>query len=67
MSRVVITGLGLLSSIGNNVSETWDNLIAGKSGIRKISSFDVSDLPCKIAGYISHNEKDEYYVDRRKL
>ena len=66
MSRVVITGLGLLSSIGNNVSETWDNLIAGKSGIRKISSFDVSDLPCKIAGYISHNEKDEYYVDRRK-
>ena len=66
MSRVVITGLGLLSSIGNNVSETWDNLIAGKSGIRKISSFDVSDLPCKIAGYISHNEKDEYYVDRSK-
>ena len=66
MSRVVITGLGLLSSIGNNVSETWDNLITGKSGIRKISSFDVSDLPCKIAGYISHNEKDEYYVDRSK-
>ena len=66
MSRVVITGLGLVSSIGNNVSETWGNLIAGKSGIRKISSFDVSDLPCKIAGYISHNEKDEYYVDRRK-
>ena len=66
MSRVVITGLGLVSSIGNNVSETWDNLIAGKSGIKKISSFDVSDLPCKIAGYISHNEKDEYYVDRSK-
>ena len=66
MSRVVVTGLGLVSSIGNNVSETWDNLIAGKSGIRKISSFDVSDLPCKIAGYISHNEKDEYYVDRSK-
>ena len=66
MSRVVITGLGLVSSIGNNVSETWDNLIAGKSGIKKISSFDVSDLPCKIAGYISHNEKDENYVDRSK-
>ena len=66
MSRIVITGLGLVSSIGNNVSETWDNLITGKSGIKKISSFDVSDLPCKIAGYISHNEKDEYYVDRSK-
>ena len=66
MSRVVITGLGLVSSIGNNVTETWDNLITGKSGIKKISSFDVSDLPCKIAGYISHNEKDEYYFDRSK-
>ena len=66
MSRVVITGLGLVSSIGNNVSETWDNLITGKSGIKKISSFDVSDLPCKIAGYISHNEKDENYVNRSK-
>ena len=66
MSRVVITGLGLVSSIGNNVSETWNNLITGKSGIKKISSFDVSDLPCKIAGYISHNEKDENYVDRSK-
>ena len=66
MRRVVITGLGLVSSIGNNVSETWNNLITGKSGIKKISSFDVSDLPCKIAGYISHNEKDEYYVDRSK-
>ena len=67
MSRVVITGLGLISSIGSNVSDTWDNLIAGKSGIRKITSFDVSDLPCKIAGYISHNENDEYYVDTAKF
>jgi len=67
MTRVVITGLGLVSSIGNNASETWNNLIAGKSGVQKISSFDVSDLPCKIAGFISHNEKDEYYVDRSKF
>ena len=66
MTRIVITGLGLVSSIGNNASETWNNLITGKSGIKKISSFDVSDLPCKIAGYISHNEKDENYVDRSK-
>ena len=44
MSRVVITGLGLVSSIGRNATETWVNLIAGKSGIRKITSFDVSDL-----------------------
>ena len=37
MRRVVITGLGLLTSIGNNVKETWDNLISTKSGIKKIT------------------------------
>ena len=67
MTRVVVTGLGLVSSIGNNASETWSNLISGKSGVQRISSFDVSDLPCKIAGFISHNEKDKYYVDRSKF
>jgi 3-oxoacyl-[acyl-carrier-protein] synthase II len=66
MRRVVVTGLGLLSSIGENYLKTWNNLISGKSGIKKINSFDCSDLPCKIAGYISHDEKDEFYIDRLK-
>tara|TARA_Y100001970_G_scaffold240702_1_gene303641 strand:- start:11177 stop:12433 length:1257 start_codon:yes stop_codon:yes gene_type:complete len=63
MRRVVVTGIGLLSSIGKNKDETWKNLIDGKSGIKKIDKFDVSEFPCKIAGYISHDEKDEYYFD----
>ena len=67
MRRVVVTGLGLLSSIGDNVEKTWSNLIEGKSGINNITSFDTSDLPSKIAGSISHNEKDEFYVDRLKF
>ena len=67
MRRVVVTGLGLLSSIGDNVEKTWSNLIAGKSGIKKISTFDTNDLPSKIAGFISHNEKDEFYVNRLKF
>ena len=66
MKRVVVTGLGLLSSIGDNVDKTWANLIAGKSGIKKINSFDTSDLSCKIAGFISHDENDEFFVDRFK-
>jgi len=66
MRRVVVTGLGLLTSIGNNKDETWDNLINLKSGIKKISHFDTTDLSCKIAGYISHNENDQYYFDRLK-
>ena len=67
MRRVVITGLGLLSSIGDNVDKTWKNLISGKSGINKISTFDTSDLTSKIAGFISHNEEDEFYVNRLKF
>ena len=64
MRRVVITGLGLLTSIGNNKDQTWNNLIDCKSGIKKINNFETEDLTCKIAGYISHNKEDEFYYDR---
>ena len=39
--RVVITGLGLLSPVGNNVTESWNNIIQGKSGVKPITSFDI--------------------------
>ena len=67
MRRVVITGLGLLSSIGNNVNQTWKNLIESKSGIKKIKSFNTDDLSSKIAGFISHNDEDEFSLDRLKF
>ena len=63
MRRVAVTGMGLLSSIGNNKNITWDNLIKGKSGIKKIEHFDVSNLPAKIAGYINNNPKKEYFFN----
>ena len=47
--RVVVTGLGLISPVGNSVAEGWGNLLAGRSGIDKITRFDASDLPCRIA------------------
>ena len=59
MRRVVITGIGLLTSIGNDKDETWVNLINCKSGIKKINHFDVSDLPAKIAGYLNNNPDHE--------
>ena len=64
MRRVVVTGLGLLTSIGNNTKDTWTNLINLKSGIKKISHFDTDGLSCKIAGHISHDENDPFYYDR---
>ena len=63
MRRVVVTGMGLLTSIGNNKETTWKNLINKKSGIKKIEHFDVSDLPAKIAGYINNNPDDENYFN----
>ncbi|SVE36169.1 uncharacterized protein METZ01_LOCUS489023, partial [marine metagenome] len=63
MRRVVITGLGLLTSIGEGVEETWNNLLSTKSGIQKITSFEVDNLPCKIAGFISNDENSPNYFN----
>ena len=56
MRRVVVTGLGLVSPLGCGVEPTWSRLIGGESGIRAIQTFDVSDLPCKIAGQVPRGE-----------
>ena len=52
MRRVVVTGLGMLTPLGNGIDINWKRLISGQGGIRKISDFDVSDISCKIAGQI---------------
>ena len=66
MKRIVITGLGLTTSIGDGVKETWNNLLACKSGINKITSFDTSELPCKIAGFISKDPNSKSYINLQK-
>jgi 3-oxoacyl-[acyl-carrier-protein] synthase II len=50
--RVVITGLGLISPIGNDVGTGWSNLVAGRSGISEITRFDTSTFPTRIAGEV---------------
>lgn len=75
--RVVITGIGVVSPLADGAELTWKKLIAGQSGIRQITSFDVSDLPAKIAGIIPEGDgpglfhadrymssKDQRKVDR---
>lgn len=59
MRRVVVTGLGLVTPLACGAEENWKRLIAGESGIRGIQSFDVSDLPCKIAGQVPQGETSE--------
>ena len=67
MRRVVVTGMGLLTSLGNNKDTSWKNLIETKSGIKKINHFDVSNLPSKIAGYISNSTDDEHYFNEKSF
>ena len=67
MRRVVVTGMGLLTSLGNDIDTSWDNLINKKSGIKKIDHFDVSNLPAKIAGYINNNSDDEDYFNKSSI
>ncbi len=52
MRRVVVTGLGMVSPLGVGVEHNWTGLLAGHSGIGVIESFDVSDLPCRVAGQV---------------
>ena len=67
--RVVITGLGVVSSLGNTVEEFWNNIINGRSGISRISKFDVSEYPSQIASEIGDFNPDEYISpkDARRL
>tara|TARA_B100000035_G_scaffold233403_1_gene201683 strand:+ start:58313 stop:59545 length:1233 start_codon:yes stop_codon:yes gene_type:complete len=58
--RVVITGLGLITPVGIGVSETWKNIIAGKSGISAISKFDTSNFSSKIAGEVKNFDPLQY-------
>ncbi len=67
MRRVVVTGMGLLTSLGNNKDTSWVNLINTKSGIKRINQFDVSNLPSKIAAYICNDPEDEHYFNRDSL
>lgn len=52
MRRVVVTGMGMISPLGTGVDTTWEKLIAGESGIRKITQCDVSDLSSQVAGEV---------------
>lgn len=50
--RIVVTGLGIISPVGNTLGQAWENLLAAKSGIRRITRFDATDMPVKIAGEV---------------
>lgn len=58
--RVVVTGLGCVSPVGNTVAEAWSNLIAGQSGIGPITRFDASAMSCRIVGEVKNFDLESY-------
>ncbi|GAX90399.1 beta-ketoacyl-ACP synthase II [Effusibacillus lacus] len=63
--RVVVTGMGVISPVGNTVSAFWESLVAGKSGVGKITRFDASEYPCQIAAEVK-DFNPEAYMDKRE-
>lgn len=67
--RVVVTGLGIVSPVGLSIVDAWDNITSGRSGIRPITSFDVSDFSVRFGGTIEGFDVSEYVAkkDARKM
>ncbi len=63
LRRVVVTGMGIACPLGLGVAQVWKRLIAGESGIGSIQSFDVTDLPAKIAGQVPVGSKADHKLD----
>ncbi len=58
--RVVVTGLGAITPLGSSLEQYWEGLMHGRSGIRRITQFDASNMPCRIAGEIPDFHPEEY-------
>jgi len=58
--RVVVTGIGLVTPLGNSIDEFWDNIISGKSGVSLIDRFDATGLPTRIAAQVKHFDPNSY-------
>ncbi len=63
--RVVITGLGILSPVGNSVSESWNNIIKGKSGVSNITKFETEGFETKFAATVNFNPED--HLDKKDI
>ena len=70
--RVVITGIGLVTPLGVDSASTWSNIVQGKSGIRRIQTFDPANFTCRIAGEVDRSGgqssfNPEKFIDPREI
>ena len=66
MKRVVVTGMGAVTPIGNSVEEFWDNIKKNTVGIGEITKFDVSDYKCKLAAEVRTLIQSSIWIQRRQ-
>lgn len=64
--RVVVTGMGVVSALGNDVQSFWNNLLAGKSGVSYIEAFDTTEYPTKIAAEVKNFNPEEFGIDKKE-
>jgi len=63
--RVVVTGMGVLTSLGADLNTFWNNLLAGKSGVSLIEAFDTADYPTKIAAEVKNFNPEDHGIDKK--
>jgi len=67
MRRVVITGIGIVSPVGNSAAETWNGLLEGKSGIAPIQQFDATNFATRIAGEVKDFSPTAHGIDEKEV
>jgi len=64
--RVVVTGMGIMSSLGTDLNTFWNALLAGKSGVSLVEAFDTTEYPTKIAAEIKHFNPEDHGIDKKE-
>lgn len=67
MKRVVVTGLGMISPLANNVEESWERLLNGECGILKIQSYDASEMPVQIAAEVKDFNPMDFGIEKKEV
>lgn len=67
MRRVVVTGIGMVSSLGNSTQETWEKIKLGETGVDYITAFNTEDMPVKIAAEVKNFDPTQYGIEKKEI
>ncbi|MGL5126020.1 MAG: beta-ketoacyl synthase N-terminal-like domain-containing protein, partial [Fusobacteriaceae bacterium] len=67
MRRVVVTGIGMISSLGNSTKETWEKINLGETGVDYITAFDTENMPVKIAAEVKNFDPTQYGIEKKEI